>query len=279
MLVAALLLAGCTDSTSDAPSLVVHGSPVASPYASSLTVPMTERGGADVAERTGAAARALECDGPVGNGAPGDYGSGLEAVGAGPEDALRLFLGAAFSAAIPPHGYRVEAQRDDRALLSYDVDGRTKVALVTAPDMRDERGGRGWGVLAWAHCDPAEWPADVTEALDIGVWQDRSGARVPTSTVSSWQGRPGGHCEWQSIPSLHLGRAFFRDVDGVLARHVFGSFEASAALPRDATDTGYRRAGQVLWLSAARDGAYLVSEDDPADVERWPGARRPLLCG
>ncbi len=58
----------------------------------------------------------------------------------------------------PDHGYRVERAERDRVLYSYDVDGRTKVAVVVAKDQRDRP---GWGPETNASCDPAELPESL----------------------------------------------------------------------------------------------------------------------
>ena len=44
----------------------------------------------------------------------------------------------------PPDGYVVERQQDGRVLFSYDVDGRTKVSMFAADDVRDWNGDEGW---------------------------------------------------------------------------------------------------------------------------------------
>lgn len=33
----------------------------------------------------------------------------------------------------------------------------------------------GRAMESFASCDPSEWPAEVTEALGIGMWLDRHG--------------------------------------------------------------------------------------------------------
>jgi hypothetical protein len=48
----------------------------------------------------------------------------------------------------------VERDDPDGALLSYDVDDRTKAAVVAAAGIRDWNGDVGWGLVAWAQCDP-----------------------------------------------------------------------------------------------------------------------------
>jgi hypothetical protein len=128
---------------------------------------------------------------------------------------------------------------------------------------------------AWAECDPSELPAEQTEALGIGVWQDGSGARVPVTRAQSFRGA--AHCDWQDITFLLLGaRTYLRDVHGALADFRRTTYRAGATLPRTATDTGLHRDGRELWVDA--DAAYLVRLERPSDVERWPGASKPIGC-
>jgi hypothetical protein len=234
-----------------------------------------------LAERAGAAFLALECDGTPDIGGTGDYDGGLEHVGDGPEDALGIWFNEAGWGALPESGYRVERDDGDRVLLSYDVDLRTRIAFVLGDDVRDYRDDVGWGVTSWAACDPAELPGPVSDALGVEVWTDEAGRRVPTSIVRSSRGPE--HCDWQDITFLSLGEEpeeeqFLRDVHGELADLLRGSFDAAAALPDGATDIGYRREGRQLWLGPDRRAAYLVSESDATDVERWPAATEPIRC-
>ena len=86
-------------------------------------------GGTSLA-RAGAAARALECEGDVydggvsGNWSEGDGGDSSE-------EGLDRFFDFEHPS-LPGEGYRVEREEPDRVLYSYDVDGRTKVAVVVA---------------------------------------------------------------------------------------------------------------------------------------------------
>jgi hypothetical protein len=273
-----LVLSAC--GTSDVVTDV--GTPPPTPYDGPLDVP-ADPGDEEkpLAERAGAAYLALECEATPGSGGAGDYDGGLEHVGAGPEEALDIWFEEVGWGALPETGYRIERDDGDRVLISYDVDLRTRIAFVVGDDVRDYRDDVGWGVLSWAACDPAELPADVTDALGVEVWTDRVGRRVPTTTIHSSSGPE--HCDWQDITFLTLGegldaRQFLRDVDGELADLLHGSFDGIAPLPDDATDTGYRRDGLQLWLGDDSRAAYLVSESDATDVERWPAAKEPIHC-
>ncbi len=280
---AGVLLAGCgsgslPSSSSSGP--VVDGEPVAAPYDGPMDLPVSYRDRASVRERSGAAGRALECDRAPYDGGGADYDSGLASVQDSAAEALENLL-REDGRPVPAGGYRVEREDGGRVLLSYDVAERTKVAFVAADDVRDFDGDEGWGIEAWAQCDPAELPSAVTEALGIGVWQDRSGARVPVTRIRSFAGP--AHCDWQDLTFLVLGPEagtdqYIRDPDGKLADLLRIAYDGDADLPAGATDTGLLRDGRELWLAPDRAAAYLVSVDDPADVERWPGVRDPVGC-
>jgi hypothetical protein len=207
----------------------------------------------------------------------------LARVQASPKAALDDLMresGAVVSA--PSDGYAVEREQAGRALFSYDVDGRTKVSMFAADGVRDWNGDEGWGVRAWAQCDPSELPADVTDDLNIGVWEDESGRRVPVTRIQSFRGAE--HCSWTDITFLLVGREeaadwYVRDTSGGdfsgLLRTTFAN---DAALPEGATDTRLRRDGRQLWIGPHGKAAYLVSLDDAQDVERWPAAKQPLGC-
>jgi hypothetical protein len=240
-------------------------------------------------QRSGAAGRALECDGAAYDGGAGDYvDGGLESAQSSAEQALQNWLDNQ-SWGLPTSGYRVEREDSDRVLLSYDVDERTRIAFIAANGIGDYNGETGWGIESWAQCDPAELPASVTEPLGIEVWEDSSGARVPVTQIRSFAGAE--HCDWQDITFLILGQdedgrgdrsddadEFLRDTTGELADYLRTTYDATASLPKRAVDTGFSRDGRRLWLDPNGDAAYLVSTDDPDDVERWPASEEPIRC-
>ena len=265
---AAVLVAGC-GSADVAPTVVERGSPSTPPY----NGPVGDR----------AAVAALECDGmtPYERG-DGIYDDGLATVQESADAALDDYMReAGLGLSTPSEGYAIEREQAGRVLFSYDVDGRTKVALFVAHGVQDWSGDRGWGVRAWAQCDPSELPSDVTDDLNIGVWEDGSGQRVPVTRIQSFQGAE--HCAWEDITFLVVGPDdpadwYVSDSPADFSGLLHTTFTNHASLPEGATDTGLRRDGRRLWIGPEKDAAYLVSLDDAHDVERWPAAKQPIRC-
>jgi hypothetical protein len=231
-----------------------------------------------------AAVAALECDGETPFfRSTGSYDDGLATVQPSAVEAFDNYVDASgIGYSVPVAGYRVEREEASGALISYDVRDRSKVAVVVAPGIRDWNDQVGWGVVAWAQCDPAEFPAEVTDDLNIGVWEDASGRRIPTTRVRSFQGAE--HCSWTDITFLLIGpderRAdwYVRDASGEFPDYLRGDFDPDATLPTGATFTGWSRGGRRLWLSPDKQAAYLVDINDPRVIERWPAAKEPILC-
>jgi hypothetical protein len=113
-----------------------------------------------------------------------------------------------------------------------------------------------------------------------GTRWTRGGKEVPAQDLSLAQGPT--HCQWER--ALFLGgavlpvgssgeRLWTRDPEGVLTHfpRAKQEFEAHAALPADAADTGYRYGVVELWLAPSDDGeyVYLVNARNRSDVERW----------
>lgn len=281
-LAALALLAACGTEQTSSPA-VIEGQPVAEPYDGPMSAAPDFSDNASPIQRSGAAGQALECDGEVFDGGGGDYAdSGLESVQSSPERALQNWIEqeGGFHP-IPGTGYRIEREDDDRVLLSYDVDGQTKVAFIAADGVHDWNDDTGWGVESWSQCDPAELPAEIAEAVGLGVWTDASGKRVPVSEIRSYQGPE--HCDWQDITFLHIGPEgdhdeYVRDAGGELSELLTSTYKSGVRLPDDATDSGYQRNGQELWLVPNQQAAYLVRSDSPKDVERWPASKETIGC-
>lgn len=270
-----LLLAGCGGSS----PMVSKGDPVPAPYAGPMSLPMTGSDEAPVAERAGAAVKALECDGKPHEGGGADYDSGLASVQDDATKALEnLFDEDGFGATLPDEGYRIERKDGDRVLFSYDVDQRSKIAFIAYDRITDFNHDTGWGIESWAQCDPSELPDSVTDALNIGIWTDSSGERVPETTVTSFKGAE--HCGWQDITFvIHADETeYVRDVQGELEKSLLTTFDGSADVPEDATNTGLRHDRREMWVVPAKDAAFLVSLDDADDVERWPAAKQRIGC-
>jgi hypothetical protein len=278
-LVPVLLLAGCGTETA------IEADPAGTPYDGPMSVQPDYGDTAAPLEASGSAGMALECDGEPRRGGGGDYvDGGLETVQDSPEDALEDWLDEE-SPEVPEDGYRVERVDGGRVLLSYDVDDRTRVAVVVHDDITDFNDDTGWGVESWSTCDPAELGVEVAEDLGFEIWSDADGRAVPTTDITSFPGAE--HCDWQDITWLRLGQD--TDVDRAFDSYVSGYDEgfgdalstepdASASLPEDAVDTGWQRDGREVWLGDDPRAAYLVSVDDPSDVQLWPAASQRIGC-
>jgi hypothetical protein len=266
---------------SESSSVLAESDPVASPYAGPLHLPLDHSDEAGVLARSGAAGRALECEGQPYDGGSADYDSGLASVKGSAAAAYANWIEEDYAGILPSSGFTLERDDGDRVLLSYDVGGQTKVAVIAFDGIRDWDGHTGWGVESWASCDPAELSPAVTEASWMQVWEDHDGNRVPVTKVFSFAGPE--HCDWQDITFLNVGPEehgdrYLRDTHGELSDWTSGRYDASTSLPRDAVDTGFRREGRALWLVPKKDAAYLVSLTDQTDVERWPAETTPIGC-
>jgi len=269
------VVVGCDDGVRD--DLVVTGTPPATPYAGPLDLPFKES--ADGSEReaekgSGAAGRALECDGRIYSGGGGDEW-GESDGGSTPEEGLNAFFDMD-QPELPDHGYRVERKERGRVLFSYDVGGRTKVAVVVAKDQPDRP---GWGPETNASCDPAEFPASFTDTK-FEIWTDRDGRRVPTTTLSSSVGPE--HCDWESVHFLALGegedaRQYARDPEGALGSGelLTSEYDGDIRMPADARDTGYRFDDWALWLTDDKATAYVRTSHG---VEAWPATNDWVAC-
>ncbi|MFI8068101.1 hypothetical protein ACIF85_04825 [Streptomyces sp. NPDC086033] len=264
-----MVVVGC-DSGDD---LVVDGTAPSAPYDGPLNVPTRELGEYTpqaLRLASGAAGRALECAGEIHNGS-GPDGWSRDDGGDSPEEGLKLYFDV-FDPGDPRAGYRVERRETDRVLYSYDVDGRTKVAVVVA---KDQRGRPGWGPETSASCDPSELPADWTDSHGYEIWTDRAGERVPTTEVSSGPGDD--HCGRREVHFLDLGeRTYAGDPEGLLDPGMLTTaYDGSADLPAGAHDTGYRYADRQLWLTNDRRTAYVRTADG---VEAWPRLKEHVAC-
>ncbi len=265
-----------------APSdLVTAGEPPATPYSGPLRVPheeeekeIEEDSPEAVKAGSGAAGRALECGGGISSGGvSGTWSKGDG--GATPEEGLKAYFDIE-QPDLPEYGYRVEREEAGRVLYSFDVDGRTKIAVVVA---KDQPHRPGWGPETSASCDPAEFPPSFTDSRPYDIWTDEDGSRVPVSEVSSSAGS--AHCDWQKAHFLEMGRdadrkLYARDPDGVLPPEMLASgYDGSVTMPGDARNTGYRLDDWQLWLAADASKAYVRT---PKGVEAWPAVKKGMGC-
>ncbi|MGW1030361.1 hypothetical protein ACWD4J_43135 [Streptomyces sp. NPDC002577] len=261
------------------PDIVVEGTPPATPYSGPLYVPtkfLDEDTPQAVRTASGAAGRALQCDGEIYDGG-GPDGWSKHDGGSSPEEGLRLYFDM-FQPELPPYGYRVERRESDRVLYSFDVGGRTKVAIVVA---KDQKNRPGWGPETNASCDPAELPASFTDSLGYEIWTTKDGKRAPIAEISSYVGAE--HCDWQTAHFLRVGRGenarnYARDPDGVLDADVMltAPYDGDVpVMPADAYDTGYRYHGWRLWLTPDQSAAYVRTPDG---LEAWPQLKGSVGC-
>lgn len=266
---AAVALGGC-----GAPVVNSSGESAANPYEGPMSLPQTFGDRASVSERGGAAARALECETVPYSGGGGAYQDGLETVQHDPTKALKNWLENEGVVTIPSAGYQVEREDDHRVLLSYDVDGRTRAAVVVADQIRDWRDRTGWGVESWAGCDPIELPAKLIDALGVEVWQKQDGHPVPIARIMTYD----DWCGLSGVTVVHVGpewrrdQTWWRDPSGRVSGKLARGYEAHATLPADAKATGWRQDDRELWMVKDQSAAYLVSTTDPQDVQRWPAS-------
>ncbi|GHH85639.1 hypothetical protein [Streptomyces capitiformicae] len=277
--VLAVAAVGCGGGTEG--GLLVEGSPPATPYEGPLHVPHrdVDADGVRAMEiESGAAGRALECDGPLYSGGGGPGGWGANDGGDTPEEGLKAYFDIEVPD-VPRSGYRVEREEKDRVLFSYDVDGKTKVAVIVA---KDQKGSPGWGPETSASCDPAEFPASYTEAEGYEIWTDRADRRVATTTVSSSEGA--AHCDWETAHFLSWrgdaeeeARRYARDPEGVLPDGMLTSaYDGDVRMPEEARDTGYRYEDRALWLVADDPSKAYVRTPD--GVEVWPEVAKGHGC-
>jgi hypothetical protein len=259
------------------PDVVVDGTTPAAPYSGPLYVParnLPEDDPRATRVGSGAAGRALECEGEIHAGGASDPWSRGDG-GSTPEEGLKAYFDIE-QPEVPRYGYRVEREEGDRVLYSFDVGGRTKAAVVVAKDRPDHP---GWGPETSASCDPAEFPARFTDTLEFEIWTDKHGRRVPVTTLSSSDGP--AHCDWQKAHFLGLGvredrRTYVRDPSGVFDSALLtAAYDDDVRMPGEARDTGYRRGDWQLWRTDDTSRVYVRTPDG---VEAWPRAKHGVAC-
>ena len=227
--------------------------------------------------RWGAAGQVVDCDlhgVRGGNNSEGLYDNGEAADS--PEAALEVAVSESGIDGVTK-GYAQARAEENRVLFVYTRDESVKQAVVVrdGPTLGDE----GWYVESWARCDYAELPSAIAEELGLQIWTDENGNPVSTRDVRAWEGPE--HCDWDEMTFLYLDsddeHAYVRNPDAELLEDFFTEdYRSDVALPADAVDTGYRRDGNTLWLSANRARVYVG--DDPKAVEAWPRTTQRLGC-
>jgi hypothetical protein len=224
--------------------------------------------------RAGAAGNVVDCDTWGAGGTTGEATYSEGATAGSPDDALEVARGEGAFGGVQ-EGLTVAKEEDDRVLYVVEVGGVAKQAVIVRDGPATEgAGGPGWYVESWAHCDYAELPRSFADSIGLQIWSRADGRPAPTTAIESWTGAE--HCDWQSMTFLFLGKAqYVRDPHPELDDFFAEEYDAHAALPDDAVDTGYERGGDHLWLSTDKRRAYVGTE---ADVEVWPRTVQPLGC-
>ena len=228
----------------------------------------------DPADRAGASADFIECDFGI---AQGGWSRDFGAPGSArdPKGAVAVFVESRLFW-LPAEGYVATGQAEDRMLFTYSAGGKPRAAVIVADSTKIPLdAGNGWAVETFAACDPAEFDPSADRQLNIDVWLDQDGNRVPTSILTSYRGAE--HCDWQSVTFLiHGDRQYVRDPQGALnGVELVANFDDDATLPALATDTGYQGEHGHLWLSADGSIAYLVDGDH---IELWPAPIDMIGC-
>lgn len=84
-------------------------------------------------------------------------------------------------------------------LFSYDVHGRSKVAVVVVDDRDPSTYTDGWVQTAWQAATPSEFAPSADADLPIEIWTNQTGRRMPTDVVVSYHG---SDCGWTDVTFL-----------------------------------------------------------------------------
>ena len=130
-------------------------------------------------------------------------------------------------------------------------------AMAACTDKENPRGGNrvAWDGPAYVHPpDPNPVGAAEFDGWEHCGWEDIRFLGVPPEVVPGHDGRQ---------------RYQFVRTSAAELPWTVGDFEASAALPADATKSPYSQDDRELWFSAADAGRYAYIVDGES-VERWP---------
>jgi hypothetical protein len=275
------LLTGCADSSGTV--RIGHEIPSGrTPYAGSLVSTPSPAEKEHPLEWPGAAGDVVECSTPPhGQTVLGTNTAG--AVASDPQQAIRVKMGEGLFLDAPSDELVMERDDGDRVLFTTSYDGVARQALIVRDGPSGPgtgaKHGHGWFVESFAACDLADFPERVSADRGVQVWTDRNGVRIATTTVVSAPGPQ--HCGWEAMTFLTFGDGARDPVSYVeqpaadLHEYFDLPYRAHVAVPDDATDTGFRRDGRSLWLSADERYAYVGTE---ADAAAWPRELKRIGC-
>lgn len=169
---------------------------------------------------------------------------------------------------LPLHGYGRFYESARNVVLAYLNAGKVKVALHASRDQLGlEPSSDEWMIWSLHACHDSEYGADVELDPELGVWRNFEANRIVVD-FEGW-----AHCNMESARFLRFGTAdsiFIRDPEGRFEGELQGRYRDDTVLPDDATDTGYRRGDDQLWLADGGRALYVVKPDG---TERWPRHR------
>lgn len=119
-------------------------------------------------------------------------------------------------------------------------------------------------------------------------WTDAKGCWLRGDVLATLAGPP--ECGWEDTEAILMGetlgdpwfpdkpsRQYLRDPKGERGdAAVAKAYDASATLPANATDTGFRRGKAQLWVVAGDQSAVWLKIG--AKVEKWPRWNDPKPC-
>ncbi|MBX3031612.1 MAG: hypothetical protein KF809_15805 [Chloroflexi bacterium] len=212
----------------------------------------------------------LDCD-----GAPSTIGADLspgELDVSGPDPAAVLRASMRDTVYLAPRtGYEALAADAHRMLFVYRVAGRVKVAVLLRDDV--EPSASTWQVTGYRSCELEELGPDVDLGPDWRVWAHPDGRILVSRRNSS-------HCGWERVWSLLYQRdplvEYLRDPEQHFRDVVPVPYATGVRLPRQASDTGYRRGEAQLWAVPNGRALYIVRDDGV--VERWSRLDGGVVC-
>jgi len=213
----------------------------------------------------------LDCDGePSEMGGIGPFG--VVTLGNSPAEALASWLeDPAF--VVPINDWEPFAVAGDRAVFVYRNADRIKVVAVFSAD-QTVPGESVFTLVELRACAEAEFGPDAAFATGDRVWANDAGLIL--------RDMPGAaHCGWQQARLLYVGegvemRLYIGDPLGIMPIDSLQErYDGDAALPADATASGYRNGDLELWFVPDGRAVFVVGSDR---VELWPRSDPPIGC-